>query len=63
MNNWIEKIAEANEEEVEEALWAVLKRYDELYPDWIVSTVSVEKKRDKNEQLDAMIRMLEGLKT
>jgi len=63
MDHWIEKIAEADEWEIEEALRAVLKRYDELHPDWVVSTMSVEKKRDQNEQLDAMIRTLESLKT
>ena len=62
MDNWIDKIAEATPEEVEEALQAVLDRYQILYPDWSVCTMSIDKKGSRIEQLDTMIRMLESLK-
>jgi len=55
-------IAQANAGELEKALQAVLSRYGELYPDWAVTTVSIDRKRQRNEQLDAMMRMLETLK-
>lgn len=41
----------------------VLHRYEELYPDWEISTVSVQKSADRNKQLDRMIAILQKMKT
>ena len=56
-------IAQADGVEIEKLLKAVLKRYAVLYPDWEVSTVSIQKTSDRNEQLDRMIAMLQNMKT
>ena len=62
MSELTEKIAQANAFEIEELLDAILRRYAVLYPDWEVATVSIEKSRDRNEQLDHMIAMLQNMK-
>ena len=59
----IEKIEQADEEEIAILLKAVLERYAELFPDWEVSTVSVQKSFDRNAQLDRMIAVLQKMKT
>ena len=39
-----------------------MARYREVFPDWEVMTVSLEKAVDKNAQLDRMIGLLERMK-
>jgi hypothetical protein len=58
----IKEIAKADEFEIEALLKAVLQRYAELFPDWEISTISIEKSSDRNEQLDRMIALLQQLK-
>ncbi len=61
MFDLVEEIAQADE--VEKLLEAVLRRYAQLFPDWEVSTISLEKSSDRNEQLDRIIEMLQKMKT
>lgn len=63
MCNLIGEIAHANASEIEELLKAVLQRYSVLFPDWEVSTISLQKSSDRNEQLDWMIEMLQRMKS
>ena len=58
----LHEISRAKPEELDELLQAVLKRYREVYPDWEIITVSLEKAVDKNEQLDRIIALLENMK-
>lgn len=60
--NLFEEIARADSTEIEMLLKAVLERYGELYPDWEISTVSLQKSADTEEQLDRMIAMLQKMK-
>jgi len=62
MHDLMKAIKKVNEHEIEEVLQAVLNRYSELFPDWEVSTFSLQKSRDRNEQLDKNITMLEKMK-
>ncbi len=55
-------IAQADGVEIEKILNAVQKRYTELYPDWEIVMISIEKGVDRNEQLDGMITMLQNMK-
>ena len=55
-------IKKAEPEELNDILLAVLARYREVFPNWEVMTVSLEKAGDKNEQLDRMIGLLENMK-
>ena len=58
----LEMIQNATASEINDMLIAMLERYRELYPDWEFSFFTVEPKKDKNEQLDEMIAMLEKQK-
>ena len=63
MLDLVEEIAQADGVEIEKLLKAVLQRYAVLFPDWELSTVSLQKSSDRNEQLDRMIAVLEKMKT
>ena len=63
MLDLVEEIAQADGVEIEKLLKAVLQRYAVLFPDWELSTVSLQKSADRNEQLDRMIAVLEKMKT
>ena len=60
--NKIDWIKTAEPEELEDILKALLKRYREVYPEWDVSVITLEKTADKKEQLDRMIQLLEKMK-
>lgn len=56
------QIEQANAVEITELLDAVLLRYQALFPEWEISTVSVEKVGDRNEQIDRIIRSLQNMR-
>ena len=58
----LERIKTAETEEINDLVTAVLARYRELFPDWDISIVSIEKNGDRNEQLDSIITLIEKLK-
>ena len=58
----LSEINHAKPEELDQILQAVLQRYREVYPDWELITISLEKAVDKKEQLDRIIATLEKLK-
>lgn len=62
MTKIIQAISQARDFEVEEMMTALLKRYGEVFPNWQVSIISIEKTRDRNKQIDKVIRFLEKLK-
>jgi len=57
-----DEIAQVEAKEMDSVLKAVLDRYKVLFPDWTVSTVSVQTSLDRREQLDRMINLLEKMK-
>lgn len=59
----VEAISKASDVEITELLTAVLQRYAALFPDWEISTFSLEKSADRNEQLDRVIATLQSMKT
>ena len=63
MFDLVEEIAQADGAAIDELLKAVLQRYAVLYPDWEISTISLQKSSDRNEQLDRMIAILQRMKT
>lgn len=63
MYNLMESISQANATEIEDIMKAVLQRYSALYPDWEISTISIRKESDRNEQLDSMIHTLQSMKS
>lgn len=58
----LERIKTAESEKINDLVTAVLARYRELFPDWDISIVSIEKNGDRNEQLDSIITLIEKLK-
>ena len=62
MTKTIQEISQAQDFEIEEMMTALVKRYRELYPDWEVRVISLEKKDDRNRQIDEVIQFLEKLK-
>ena len=63
MFDLVEEIKQADGTEIEKLLKAVLQRYAVLYPGWEISTISLQKSADRNEQIDRMITMLQNMKT
>ena len=63
MFDLVEEIAQADGTAIDKLLKAVLQRYAVLYPDWEISTISLQKSSDRNEQLDRMIAILQRMKT
>ena len=62
MKPLLKRISQANHLEIPELVDAVISRYNELYPDWEISTVSIEKSRDRNTQIDRIISVMQALK-
>ena len=58
----LERIKTVKSEEINDLVTAVLARYRELFPDWDINIISIERKDNKNEQLDSIIAMIEKLK-
>lgn len=57
-----EMINETGKEEIADVLDSVLFRYKQLFPDWEISVVSIDKTGDKNEQLNNMIHLIQNMK-
>ena len=62
MDNLLAMIEQVSEHEVEDVLKAVLRRYGELFPDWEISTISVNKKEDRNKQIDQIIEFVNKMR-
>lgn len=58
----LERIKTAKPEEMSDILMAVQKRYNELFPDWDLSILTLEKAVDKNEQIDRIIAVMDSMK-
>ena len=58
----VTKINQANSNEITEIIDAALRRYNELFPQWETTVISTEKCRDRNEQIDRTIALLQRLK-
>ena len=58
----LEMIQNAGPEEMSDLILAVQSRYNELFPDWELSFYTLERNKDKNEQLDTMITLIKNLK-
>lgn len=63
MADLLEEIARTDGAEIEKVLRAVLDRYAVLYPDWDVTTFSLQKSDDRNEQIDRIIAIMQSFKT
>ena len=55
-------IRTATADEISDIVLAAQERFHELHPDWELHIITVEKAVDKNEQIDAVIALMERLK-
>ena len=62
MADLVKQIENASDIEINDIWFAVKKRYSELFPDWEIIMVPIEKPKNINEQLDNLICFLERLK-
>ena len=60
--NILDAVKNAGPDEMSDLVMAVQNRYNELFPDWELSFFTLERKPDKNEQLDSIIAVLNKLK-
>ena len=58
----VHQVNMATENEIQEILSAARKRYEELFPDWEITVVSIDKTQDRNAQIDRLIQMLETMR-
>lgn len=63
MSDLVEEIARADEKDIDKLIKAVLLRYEVLYPDWEISTITLQKSSDRNEQIARTITWLQSMKT
>lgn len=63
MLDLVEGIAHSDKTQIEKLLKAVLQRYAQLFPDYEVSTISLKKGTDRNQQIDQIIALLQQMKT
>ena len=57
-----ERIAQADEKEIEQLLKAVIRRYDVLFPNLEISVIFLDKTADRNEQLNRIVQALQKMK-
>lgn len=62
MDGILDIVCKANGEQAAILLEAILDRYNQLYPDWEIETIAIQKSQDRIEQIDKTIAFLERLK-
>lgn len=62
MDEIISQIECSDCSQIERLLKAVVARYGELYPDWELSVMSLEKNKDRAKQIDNIIEVLQRIK-
>lgn len=63
MLDLISEISMADSGQIDEIVDAAIKRYEQFHPQWQVTTISIDKRRSRNEQIDCMISILEKMKS
>ncbi|MBQ3252456.1 MAG: hypothetical protein IJB02_04365 [Oscillospiraceae bacterium] len=56
-------IAKASADEISGIWQPLLNRYKELFPDWDITILTIEKTQDRNKQIDNLIHIMESLRT
>lgn len=62
MEKILQYISTATADKIPELLMTVLERYNEVFPDWEISTVSIQKDGTEREQIGRMIKILEEMR-
>ncbi len=61
-SNMEQMILNANAEDMDGIMKAVVKRYNQLFPKWEISLITLEKEKDRVAQLDSTIAFLTQMK-
>ena len=62
MQEILNQISCANEDQISILLDAVLERFHEVYPQWDIGTITIRKSGNIEEEVDRTIALLERLK-
>ncbi len=58
----LQSILKSKSEDISDIFDAALKRYKELFPEWDITVISVVKTKNRNDQLDEIIALLNKMK-
>lgn len=58
----LEDIRNTSGDELNQLLMKIVERYEVVFPDWSITIITLEKSRDRNEQLDRIIAHLQAIK-
>ena len=56
--NLINEINNTDRSNINDVLNAAINRYRQLYPDWEISLISIEKESDRDYEIEKMIELL-----
>lgn len=62
MEHFTEIIKNVRDEDIPFLFKAVAQRYQEVFPDWSVTVITLKKTKDRNEQIDRIISNLQAIK-
>lgn len=62
MEALLQFIRQADTAQIDIILQVTLSRWQELYPDWEISTLRLDRRKDRNTQLEQTITILNNLK-
>lgn len=62
MKDWTQWVNHVTADEISVLSVLVLNRYRELFPEWEIVQFSINKNENYDQQIDHMIRFLEGLR-
>ena len=63
MQQWfVPLIRRANKRQIGTVLEETVRRYNELYPEWEITVISLKRSGDPAEQAEDVIRMLRSLR-
>ena len=63
MDLFTEIIKNVRDEDIPLLFKAVAQRYQEVFPDWSVTVITLEKTHDRNAQIDRIISNLQAIKS
>ena len=62
MEKIISTLMEMDSNQLEQILEALKQRHAQLYPDWEIHIMSINKNTDRSMQIDRVVALLNGLK-
>ena len=63
MKDLLAKIEKADARQMDVILKTAMARYKKLHPDWEISVFTLDKREDRDTQIDGAIALLQAIKT